>query len=303
MKILVVRFSSIGDIVLCTPVVRWLKKTYPNAELHFLSKSNFSSILDDNPNIDKVWVLDDYKTTVKDLKLQHFDLLIDLHKNLRSFRFRLALNCKKVKTFNKLSFRKYLSVNFKTKRFLPNKHIVDRYYEGVKSLGLENDGLGLDFYGESKPSDFKELPLLYNVLVAGAAHKTKQLPESLIKKIADKSSLPLVVIGTKEDDRLLFSTEHFINLCGKSSLKESAYVIKYSQKVYTPDTGMMHIAAAFQKNIEVFWGNTIPEFGMYPYNVAHKNHEVKNLSCRPCSKIGFDECPKGHFKCMEEQVL
>lgn len=303
MKILIIRFSSIGDIVLCSPIVRGLKNAYPSAELHFLSKQNFTSLLEYNPNIDKVWGLEDYKNTLRDLKFQKFDLVVDLHKNLRSYRFRWALKCKKVKTFKKLSLRKYLSVRFKAVNLLHNQHLVDRYYSSLKSLGVENDHKGLDFFGEKMPVFFNELPHDYNVLVAGAAHKTKQLPESLIEKIANKSDLPLVVIGTQADNKDLFKQPKFINLCGKSNIQESAYIIKKCKRVYTSDTGMMHIAAAFKKPIDVFWGNTIPEFGMYPYLTEFKNHEVKGLNCRPCSKIGFSKCPKGHFKCMENQVL
>ena len=102
--------------------------------------------------------------------------------------------------------------------------------------------------------------------------------------------------------------EKIINYCGKININESAYVVKNAACVITHDTGMMHIAAAFKKRIISVWGNTIPEFGMYPYfgskNTDAELHsniiEVKGLSCRPCSKIGFAKCPKGHFKCMNE---
>jgi ADP-heptose:LPS heptosyltransferase len=92
------------------------------------------------------------------------------------------------------------------------------------------------------------------------------------------------------------------------SINQSAELIKVANKIYTNDTGMMHIAAAYNKDIEVFWGNTLPGFGMYPFypdSDAAKsvNHEVLGLSCRPCSKIGFKTCPNGHFNCMNWQEI
>lgn len=89
------------------------------------------------------------------------------------------------------------------------------------------------------------------------------------------------------------------------TLNESAALLKQASVVITHDTGMMHIAAAFQKKIISIWGNTVPDFGMYPYlNNEYRNSfkiiENNDLSCRPCSKIGFDKCPTGHFKCMND---
>lgn len=303
MKILVIRFSSIGDIVLCSPALRWLKNKYPEAEVHFLCKKQFAGLVDQNPYVDKVWPLLDFKPTAKALKAEKFDLVVDLHKNLRSYRFRWAIKSPRRVSFKKLSLAKYWSVRFKKPSVLPQMHIVDRYAEGLRYIGVENDGLGLSYYGETEPDFFSELPEAYNILVAGAAHNTKKLPESLIQKIHSHSDLPVVVLGTEADNKDIFSKIDVLNLCGKTNLNESAYIIKHAHTVYTSDTGLMHIAAAFGKNIHVFWGNTIPEFGMYPYLTTFTNHEVKNLSCRPCSKIGFAECPKGHFKCMEDQVI
>lgn len=303
LKILVIRFSSIGDIVLCSPVLRWLKNSYPESEIHFLTKPQFEGLVKENPRVDKVWLLDNFKTTAKSLKTERFDLVVDLHKNLRSLRFRNYIRAKQSVSFKKLSLAKYFSVKTHNVDSLPKQHLVDRYKQGLQSIGIRTDDIGLEYYGEKQPTLFSDLPKAYNVLVAGAAHATKKLPDSLIRKIANASDLPLVILGAPNDDKDIFSAIECINLCGKSSLQESAFVVKHAQKVYTSDTGLMHIAAAFARNIEIFWGNTVPEFGMYPYQTSHTNHQVEGLACRPCSKIGFKECPKGHFKCMENQTL
>jgi len=198
-------------------------------------------------------------------------------------------------------------VKFKMNR-LPKIHIVDRYFEAVKSLGVNNDKEGLDFFiPEKEQIAAKNLPPQFNALVIGAAHKTKSLTTLQLIKIAKESILPVLLIGGKKekeigDEIVKEIGENAINTCGEYNLYQSASVIQQASCVITPDTGMMHIASAFNKKIISVWGNTIPAFGMYPYMPqqpnAFKIFEVKELSCRPCSKIGFDECPKKHLKCI-----
>ena len=199
---------------------------------------------------------------------------------------------------------------------LPDVHIVDRYMETVKPLGVVNDGKGLDYF--ITPEDGKSINRLpetfrngYVAFVIGANHNTKKLPVEKIISITKKINFPVVLMGGKEDvaagEKILSGAQspNLFNACGKFSLNESAALIKQAAKVITHDTGLMHIAAAFKKEVISVWGNTVPEFGMYPYygNFEVKNYksEVANLTCRPCSKIGFDKCPKGHFRCMKEQ--
>jgi ADP-heptose:LPS heptosyltransferase len=198
-------------------------------------------------------------------------------------------------------------VKFKMNR-LPKINIVDRYFEAVKSLGVNNDKEGLDFFIPEKEQVMaKNIPPQYNALVIGAAHKTKSLTTPQLIKIAKESILPVLLIGGKKekeigDEIVKEIGENAINTCGEYNLYQSASVIQQASCVITPDTGMMHIASAFNKKIISIWGNTIPAFGMYPYMPqqpdAFKIFEVKELSCRPCSKIGFDECPKKHLKCI-----
>lgn len=308
-KILIVRFSSIGDIVLTTPVVRCLRLQL-NAEIHYLTKENYQNILISNPYIYKVWTI---KTSIsevqKELKKEQFDYIIDLHKNLRTLHLRLVLKSKFL-AFEKLNFQKWLITKFKINR-LPNVHIVDRYLETVNSLGVKNDGKGLDYFIPKK--DIISLNEYSNTFttafVIGAAHATKRLPvEKIIticKTILKQKNHTILLLGGKEDakngEQIEKAIQHNIsNLCGKLNLNQSASIIQQADKVITHDTGLMHIAAAFQKEIISVWGNTIPAFGMYPYVDASKFKivEVENLSCRPCSKIGHQTCPKGHFKCM-----
>lgn len=313
-KILIVRFSSIGDIVLTTPVVRCLK-LQTGAEIHFLTKSSYQTVIQSNPYIDKIWTIEKSVSEIgKALKNEKFDLIVDLHKNLRTLHLRWILKVKTL-TFDKLNFQKWLMVNFKINR-LPKKHIVDRNLETVKSLGIKNDGKGLDYYIPKKDNvdltTFGEQlvtrnPQLVTAFAIGAAHATKRLPTEKIIDICKKINGTIFLLGGKEDAEngvkiAQQSGNHVINFCGKLNLNQSASVLQQADKVISHDTGLMHIAAAFQKEIISIWGNTIPEFGMYPYvaEMKFKILEVKGLSCRPCSKIGHEKCPKGHFDCMNK---
>ena len=315
MKILVVRFSSIGDIVLTTPILRCIKQQLKDVELHYVTKHNFLSVIENNIYVDKIFTIkDSLKDVIPQLKKENYDYVIDLHHNVRTLRLKTALG-KKSFSFNKLNWEKFLVVNFK-KNKLPNIHIVDRYFETVQSLGVKNDSKGLDYFINEKdevdipstlPSMFHED---YHALVVGGSYFTKQIPINKLKEICTKSSLPLILLGGKEDAAIAEQVHQLhknktINLCGKLNLNQSASIIQQANKVITSDTGLMHIAAAFKKDIISLWGNTIPEFGMGPY-LAGKNSqilEVKDLSCRPCSKLGHKKCPKGHFKCMNDIVI
>ena len=302
-KILIIRFSSIGDIVLTTPVIRCVKEQL-NCEVHFLTKKSFESILIFNPHLDKIYTIDKKVSEVlPQLKSEKYHAIIDLHKNLRTLQVRWALRVPYY-SFDKLNWEKWLMVNFKINR-LPKIHIVDRYMNAVKALGVTYDGKGLELMKTAKQ------PLLDKIVFAiGGAHATKRLPISKIISICSKIQSPIILLGGKEDATIgeeivsNIGENRVINMCGKTTLQESMQLIKNASKVITHDTGMMHIAAAFQKEIISIWGNTIPEFGMTPYYADGIDRntiiQVENLSCRPCSKIGFEKCPKGHFKCMME---
>jgi ADP-heptose:LPS heptosyltransferase len=315
-KFLVIRFSSIGDIVLTTPVVRSLKTQIQGAEVHFLTKPAFRSVVAGNPYIDKVITLEEsIHTTLEVLKAEQYDHIIDLHHNLRTLRVKRALGVP-AHSFNKLNTEKWLLVNLKLNR-LPEVHIVDRYMETVSGFGVVNDTKGLDFYFDAADEvNLNTLPAPFNsgyyAFVIGAKHATKRLPASTISEIIRSVKLPVLLLGGPEDqvEAASIASESSgmaFNAAGKFSLKQSASLVRQSRFVITHDTGLMHIASAFRKKIISVWGNTVPEFGMTPYLPAGQGEsrifEVKGLNCRPCSKIGYDRCPKGHFKCMLDQDL
>lgn len=312
MKILIIRFSSIGDIVLTSSIIRCLKQQIKNAEVHYITKKQFASILEDNPYLDKIYSIEKNVSEVsKELKKENYDFVIDLHHNLRSAQVKSLLG-KKSKSFPKLNIEKWLMVNLHINK-LPNVHIVDRYFETVKSLGVINDGKGLEYFIPKEDHvDLSTLPAGfqngYIGFVIGAKYFTKQLPKEKIMSIIQKINQPVILLGGKEDvekgEAVAQITNLCYNACGKYNLNQSASLVKQARKIITHDTGLMHIAAAFKKEIVSVWGNTIPEFGMYPYygdaQISSHKSQVTNLSCRPCSKLGYAECPKAHFKCMNE---
>lgn len=272
-------------------------------------------MLHNNPHVDVVHELaDDYSELIEKLKAEDFDMVIDLHHNLRTRRIKKALGAKHY-SFYKSNIAKWLKVNLKIDR-LPKVHIVDRYMDTVQALGVQNDGQGLDYFIPTKDEiDIRQMyPGVQQDFVAfaiGGQHATKQMPKEKIKLLCSNIDKPILLLGGKEDatagDFIAKDLTQVINTCGTLNLNQSASVCKQAACMVTHDTGMMHIAAAFNKKIIALWGNTIPAFGMYPYMPAFSannlTYEVEGLSCRPCSKIGFDKCPKGHHKCMNLQDL
>ena len=314
-KILVIRFSSIGDIVLTTPVVRALKQQLPEAEIHYLTKKTNYSLLQNNKYIDKIHLLEDIDLFQK-LKKIKFDYVVDLHKNLRSFKIKATLGVKS-KSFKKLNLKKLLLVKFKINK-MPNLHIVDRYLDAASKLDIKNDYKGLDYFLQEEdyispdalPLDFQGG---YIAVVVGSKHYTKQMPLDLLIKICAGIEKPIILLGDKTDFAKATQIEKEIGIkvfngCGAYNINQSSALIKNSIGVITADTGLMHIASALDKNIICLWGNTVTDFGMYPYRSKDSkaethNFEVSNLSCRPCSKLGYSKCPKKHFDCMNKQEV
>lgn len=308
-KFLVLRFSSIGDIVLTTPVIRGLKNQVEHAEVHYFTKPEYKEILEANPYIDKIHTLQkDLGEQLNQLKYEFYDYIIDLHKNIRTKRVISRLGIIDF-TFDKLNWKKWYYVNFKVNK-LPDKHIVDRYLEAVDVFDVQNDNQGLDYFipphSEVNISDIPpEFRDGYVAFVIGAKHNTKKLPVSKIISITNKMQLPVILLGGPEDyengETVAAKCEGpAFNACGKYSINQSASLVRQSNVVITHDTGLMHVAAAFRKKIISIWGNTVPEFGMYPYmpNPESKIFEIRDLSCRPCSKLGYRKCPKKHFRCI-----
>jgi ADP-heptose:LPS heptosyltransferase len=307
MKVLVVRFSSIGDIVLTSPILRALNLQL-GAEVHYITKEKFSAVIAHNPRIEKIFTIEKEITEVtSELKREKYDYIIDLHKNLRSKRLIWALGVKSI-SFDKINIEKWIRVHTRL-NYLPNVHLVDRYFAGMKKLGIKDDGDGLEYFHGLSEKDLMQLipSEAYIAIVLGATYYTKRIPKEKIEFIIKNASLSCVLLGGNDVIDLAKELEALLpnvrNKVGELSLNESAAMVKHSKFTITGDTGLMHIAAAFKVPTMVFWGSTAHELGMYPYyGSKHKTYSLdivnKEINCSPCSKIGMDRCPKGHFRCM-----
>ncbi len=313
MKILLIRFSSIGDIVLTFPVVKAIRKTFPEAKIHFASKKSFETLLLGAEGIDHFHFLSDSFSSFKnDIKSEKFDYIIDLHNNLRTRRLTFGSSAK-IARFDKLNVRKWLFTKWKLK-VMPNVHVVERYLQTFKVLGIdsvEQTGNTFSVPISHRVNVEERFPMIHGPYVAiaiGAQFKTKRVPKEKWVEILQEIDNNIVLIGGEMDREMgewiisHFPNKTIVNSCGKLNILESASVVSQAKSLLTNDTGMMHIAACFETQIISIWGNTTPELGMSPYRPkgikTDKIFQVEGLSCRPCSKIGFQECPKKHFHCM-----
>ncbi|MBU3714309.1 MAG: glycosyltransferase family 9 protein [Ferruginibacter sp.] len=316
-KILVIRFSSIGDIVLCSPVFRCIKKQLPDAELHFVTKLAFKAVTENNPNIDRFFYYqDNLKELTDELSKEQYDFVIDLHNNIRSNTLKRALG-RKTYTINKLTFRKFLLTKLKL-NFMPGRHITLRSLGTLKALGVKDDGFGLDYFIPEKDIvPQSDIPAShsagYIAIVIGANYVTKKLPIPKLKELCQKINHPVILLGGEDcraegEEIASVDPVKIYNSCGKFNLNESADLIRKSKLVVSHDTGLQYIACAFNKPVIAIWGGTSPKLDVEPYygsatrNQLHENI-VLNLWCQPCSKYGTNTCPLGHFNCMKKQDI
>jgi ADP-heptose:LPS heptosyltransferase len=314
-KVLIIRFSSIGDVVLTSPIVRCIKQQIKDVEVHYITKIQHEQIVENNPYIDKVYTIEkeELHMALREMKKENYDYVIDLHNNLRSGRLKRALRAKSF-SFPKLNRKKFLLTAFKINSLPKDVHVVDRYFETVKKIGVKNDLEGLDYFIPAEDViDISKFGIKKDFVVfsIGAKFATKRMPVEMIIEIIKQIESQVVLMGGLVDveraEEIQKVCPQVINLCGILKLNKTASVLKQTQKVVCFDTGLMHIASAFKKPIVSIWGNTVTDLGMYPYMPSHQDrfsvHEVEDLSCRPCSKIGYKKCPKGHFKCMRNQDI
>ena len=310
-RILVVRFSSIGDMVLTSPVVRHLKKGWPgDCEVHYITKKKFRAIVDPNPYIDRVFAIEKSTNEVlEELQEQDYAYIIDLHNNIRSSILKRKLGLLAF-TFKKLNFRKWLLVNFGIDK-MPDVHVVDRYMDTLRTFDIPRDEEGLDYFipedQEMKAGDFPvgfDKP--YIAIAIGAQHWRKKLPKHRLVELCQMLDHPIALLGGPDDmevarDIAEKAGDHVWPAAGHLSLHQSASVVRQSAVVISHDTGLMHIAAAFGKPVISVWGATVPQFGMYPYKPGPNSVMVQadHLKKRPCSKLGT-RCKYRKCRCVEE---
>ena len=305
-KILIIRLSSIGDILLTTPLIRSIKREYPAIQIDFVLKEEFFELMQNNPHIINIHKYTKHsfekQILINALIANKYELVIDLQNNLRSREIVRPLHCK-ILRFKKNNFKKFLLVHFKINKLKDAHQIPERYAE---TAGVELDAEGLDFFTSADPDQKLITDEKYIGLCPGAKHFTKRWPTEYFIELGKKleaSGYKVVLFGGLSEavitGEIANKLMNAINLCCDSILQAGANM-KMCKAIYTNDSGSMHLATAVKVPVIAFFGSTVSEFGFFPYKAKSIQLEIENLSCRPCTHIGRKSCPKIHFKCMKE---
>ena len=308
--ILVIRLSSIGDIILTTPLLRRLHAACPVARIDYCTKPQFASLLHSNPRVSAVY-------TPEQLPTEAYDLVVDLQNNHRSRAIVRSLKAVDKVRYRKENWKKLLMVQCKINLSQPPRSVVERYQDALNPFGFHCDDKGCELYPDSAERAFAapyfEVGQKSLALCFGANHFTKRYPPShlaaLLSLLLAEEPFQLLLLGGKEDKVQALEIinaltpayrSRVVNLAGSCSLMQTAALLERCDAVLSNDTGLMHMASAFGKQLFVLFGSSSSAFGFLPYHTPFELFEVKGLRCRPCSHIGRDRCPKGHFRCMND---
>jgi heptosyltransferase-2 len=305
-RILIIRLSSLGDILLTTPLVRSLKKKYPHIFIDFLLREEYADIYKHNPYINKLFMIKrESKTIPEELSSTKYDLIIDLQNNFRSAGIKKKIKSEEIRLFVKRTVDKLLLVNFKINKLKDAEQIPIRYASSLENFQLDDEGLDL-FTGDINPS-INNKEKKYIGFAPGSRHFTKTWPKeyyiNLGKKLNDEG-YTIVLFGGKDDKDLCNEISKeipaSIDLSNDNDLLSTAVNMKECLAIVCNDSGLMHAACAMKIPVLVFFGSTVHEFGFTPFRNKNLILENNTLTCRPCSHIGREYCPKKHFKCMLE---
>jgi heptosyltransferase-2 len=305
-----------------------LRSSYPQAQIDFLVKSQFAELVEFNPHLSSVIELktgenEELRALRKKIHNKHYDVILDIHNNLRSKYIRLFSGARIIRVVNKIVLRRFLLVNFKFNFYGQEVPVAERYLRTAKVLGVADDKKGLEIFVPEeiqteirvKLSKFKidTFPFVIG-LAPTAKHFTKRWPQERFVELgaylAKERSAKILIFGGKDDAEYCGDIAQMINslrtsnraesLAGSLTLLETAAALDACQLVVTNDSGMMHFAAARKRKVVAIFGSTVKEFGFFPYGTEYVVVEQQGLDCRPCSHIGREKCPKGHFRCMKD---
>ncbi len=305
-KILIFRLSSLGDILLTTPLIRSLKRVYPHISLHFLLREEYEPLLTHNSNIDNIYKYADTKLErqilLSSIIAENYDIVIDLQNNFRSRELIRFLNCT-VYRFNKHHFKKILLVYFKINKFKKLPPIPLRYANSFNMFELDN--LGLEFKTSNQPDELLQSGEEFIGICPGAKHYTKRWHKGYYKdlgKLLEANNYRIVLLGGKADkelcDEIASDLQNPVNLCAGNNIMQTAANMKMCKAIYSNDSGLMHLATSLKIPVIAFFGSTVREFGFFPYKSKSIVLERDRLLCRPCTHIGKKSCPQKHFSCM-----
>jgi lipopolysaccharide heptosyltransferase II len=327
-KILLIRFSSMGDIVLSSPLIRALRTAYPVAQIDFILKREYAELLKYNPHLSSLIELrSDDPAELKGLRAgvhrERYDAIIDIHNSLRSRYVRTFAGARYVKVVRKRVIERFFLVRFKSNFYRQAVPVPERYLETVRKFGVRDDGGGLEiFVPEEITQSVATLLGKYKLekystilgMAPMAKHFTKRwLPERYVElgaRLAREKGAKILILGSKAESDSCGDIAQMINaragsnaaesLAGRITLLETAAVLDHCTLLISNDTGIMHLGAARKKAVVAIFGSTVREFGFFPFRTPGIVLERSGLECRPCTHIGLNRCPKGHFRCMKE---
>lgn len=319
-NILIIRLSSIGDVLLTTPLIRILNKKFPGSHIDFVIKKEFHELIAHHPALSEIYVFDKHADgnsladIRKKVRLKKYDYIIDIHKNFRSYYLSCFVNAGKIVRFRKYLLKRWLLVNFKLNFY---KHIIPVYQRYLDVLNLQDDNKGLDIYIPRPITDRIERDWHHRLtgkqhmvigVAPGASFDTKRWHiegyKEVVQYLSNTLNSTIILFGNHSDSavtsQLGGDNMNVFDCAGKLSLSETAAVMNYCTLVLTNDSGLMHMAAALKKKVVAIFGSTTEELGFFPYAKEYRIIQNNSLNCRPCSHVGKTKCPKNHFKCMSE---
>jgi heptosyltransferase-2 len=327
-KTLIIRLSSVGDVVLASPLVRSLRGRYPDCRIDFLVKSAYADLVRHNPHLSRVLEFPDHGTIADLVRFRRaiasarYDLIIDIHDSIRS-RF-LSMGAPRVARIRKRKIARALLVRLKLDvydRFGGSPGIVERYFETVRTFRITDDGKGTELFVPDLVHAYVDAMLAGEGVAAGTAcigicpsarHGNKVWPEdrfaAVAVRLAGPSRAAVLLFGSTAEHARCSSIAQAItesdggiravNLAGRATLLESAAAMDRCSLVVTNDTGLMHIAASRGRQLVAIFGPTVRQFGFFPPPETSTVVERSDLECRPCTHIGLPQCPRKHFRCM-----
>lgn len=316
-RILAIRFSSIGDILLTTPLLRAVRARYPEAHLAFLTKEPFAPLLSDNPRLSDLMTLSDGESLAHladRLRTRQFTHVLDLHGSLRTRALRLLVRARWSGYRNHRLAREIL-IRAKRNRYPRDIPVPERYFDAVRELGVHPDGDPPEFFlndtARAEARDWlgsglgEAVPLV--ALAPGAAHLTKRWPAEYWRDLVVRltaGNFNVVVVGGP-DDRALGEEiakaggPRAVNAAGAFGLQGTGAMIANSRVLVSGDTGVMHMATGVNTPVIALFGPTVRAFGFFPYSRRAVVLE-RDLDCRPCTAWGTERCPLGHHRCLRD---
>jgi lipopolysaccharide heptosyltransferase II len=329
-KTVVFRLSSIGDIILSSPLLRGLRSAAgPAARIDFVVKKQYAELVKFNPHLsivheyDEATGLDGLHQLGEELRAEQYGLVVDIHNNLRTKYLRRRCEGAEIVQVSKQGLERWILVHLKKNIYKDNVPVAERYLSTVSRFDVVNDGKGLEIFipdeiqfGVTSRMGSLRLHRYRKVIgiCPGAKHFTKRWPQEKFAAIASRLSrefeAKIFIFGGVDDRQpgteiaAVIAKEtgeqSITNFAGTLRLLETAAAMEYCDLIITNDTGLMHLASARQKKILAIFGSTVKEFGFFPYGTESVVLERNDLSCRPCSHIGRNSCPEKHFRCMND---